>query len=254
MPCGHELSLYGTARGGRVARSLSAIRQAATNLPRNDWMTTARILALVLVAPQACHSGEHASSASGLRTRVVDSVRGRAWWRNDDSMFTYLVEIRATNSADTVRGVVPPLPTILGDTQVMGLRVDTAKYDRVIFTYDARSHRVEDQSLPLDAWPGLFDFSISPGGEYLLYVTWVSGPIGEVAVIRNRRSGERVLTGPRWALCECDSDDHHAHWVTADSFEIARGVSSRSPWERFSGSVSRRSVHTDTLPAEPHWH
>jgi len=169
-------------------------------------------------------------------------------------MFTYLVEIRATNSTDTVRGVVPPRPTILGDTQVMGLRVDTAKYDRVIFTYDARSHRVEDQSLPLDAWPGLFDFSISPGGEYLLYVTWVSGPIGEVAVIRNRRSGERVLTGPRWALCECDSDDHHAHWVTADSFEIARGVSSRSPWERFSGSVSRRSVHTDTLPAEPRWH
>ena len=133
-PGGHELSLHGTARGGRVARSLSAIRQAATNLPRNDWMTTARILALVLVAPQACHSGEHASSASRLRTRVVDSVRGRAWWSNDDSMFTYLVEIHATNSADTVRGVVPPMPTIVGDTQVIGLRVDTAKYDRAIFT------------------------------------------------------------------------------------------------------------------------
>ena len=217
-------------------------------------MTHGRALALALItAPQACRSADRQAAGAVVQAAVVDSVRRKAWWSNDDSMFAYLFEIRTTAARDTVRDVIAPLPKIAGDTVVIGLTVDdTAEHGRSIFVFDARRRRVQHEPFPSDAWPGLTDFSISPDGEHLLYTTWVSHPMGEVAVIRRRPSGEIVVTGPRWPLCECDSDLHHARWVTADSFEIASGA--MGVWERVSGSISRHSLHRDTLRAEPQWH
>ena len=219
-------------------------------------MTRETLVALALVvAQQACQSAEpYNRDAKVLKVTVVDSVRDRAWWSVNDSMFTYLFEVRTTVAVDTVLGVIEPLPTSSGDTLVIGLAVDTATHGRMIFIYDVRRRRTEHEALPSDAWGGLRDFSISPDGEHLLYITWVSGPVGEVAIVRHRRSGEIVLRGPRWSLCECDSDVHHARWVTADSFEIATGAIDAPGLERLSGSLSRGSVHTDTVSADHKWH
>src|SRR2546427_4771478 len=98
-------------------------------------MTHGRALALALIAaPQACQSADRHSAATIVQAAVVDSVRRKAWWSNDDSMFAYLFEIRTTGARDTVRNVIAPLPTIAGDTVVIGLTVDdTAEHGRSIF-------------------------------------------------------------------------------------------------------------------------
>jgi len=219
-----------------------------------------KLLAFVLsIVPQACRRGERTLPPSTtFRATVIDSVRSKAWWSDDDSMFTYLFEVRTAASLDTLRDVVPPLPTIVGDTLVIGLALDDkAATGRTVVVFDVRRRQIQQQRLPADAWPGQFDFAISPDGDHLLYVGELSAPkypYREAAVIRRRSSGEVVLTGPPWRSCECDSDLHHARWVTADSFEIATGATEGRGWERLSGSVSHRSVHTDTLTAEPKWH
>jgi len=220
----------------------------------------AKLLGFVLsVVLQACSRDVRTLPPSTtFRAAVIDSVRSKAWWSDDDSMFTYLFEVRTAASLDTLRDVVPPLPTIVGDTLVIGLALDDkAATGRTIIVFDVRRRQIQQQQLPADAWPGQFDFAVSPDGDHLLYVGELSAPkyaYGEAAVIRRRSSGEVVLTGPEWRPCECDSDLHHARWVTADSFEIATGAIEAEGWERLSGSVSRRSLHTDTLAAEPKWH
>ena len=173
-------------------------------------------------------------------------------------MFTYLVEVRTSAGVDTLRNVVAPLPTVAGDTAIIGLAIeDSASTGRTLFIFDVRRRLTRRQSLPSDAWPGQYDIAVSPHGDHLLYIREVSEPrtlYSENAVIRRLSSGEVVLSGPAWRSCECDVDLHHARWVTPDSFEIATGATEGRGWERLSGSVSRRSLHTDTVSAEPKWH
>jgi len=223
-------------------------------------MNHTKILVFVLAAmAQACRSNERApASTTTLSAAVVDSVRSKAWWSDEDTMFTYVLEVRTAATADTIHDVVAPLPTVVGDTLVIGLAADArAATGRAIFVFDVRQRGIVHEPLPIDAWPGQHDFGISPDGSNLLYVREMKtprNPYGEAAVVRRRASGEVVLTGPPWPPCECDSDLHHARWVTADSFEIATGAIGRGRWERLSGSVSRRALHIDTLPSEPKWH
>ncbi len=173
-------------------------------------------------------------------------------------MFTYLFEVRTPTSSDTLRDVVAPLPIAVGDSMVVGLALDEqAASGRTIVVFDVRRRHVQREPQPSDAWSGQFDIAIAPDGDHLLYVremTPARSPFGEEAVIRRRSSGEIVVRGPPWRLCECDSDLHHARWITADSFEIATGATEGRGWERLSGAISRKSVHIDTLPTEPNWH
>jgi hypothetical protein len=142
---------------------------------------------------------------------------------------------------------------MVGDTMVVGFMMDGREFhDRVTFRYKVAERVLEQFAVPQDVWYFFHDMSLSPDGRYLLYLA-MELPDYEHLSVRSWPAGDEVIAGPQRQLHETDVDLHHAHWASADSFELATRTSNGT-WERISGSVVRGTINVDTLRTEPQWH
>ena len=173
-------------------------------------------------------------------TRFHQSLMG--WEANN-------IEVRVGARYDTITGVTFPDPIQLADTALLGL-VEDSTGDRRLFSFSASTRRITYHPLPLDLWHWFTDVSISPDGRLVVYLA--ASDTFEQPVVRKWPSGPVLARGPTRPECECDVDRHHAHWVTADSFELATKIGN-GRWLRVSGSAPRWLIHVDTLRAEPQW-
>ena len=210
-----------------------------------------------ILATGACR---HDEDESQTRINVLDSTFTQSWQTMQDTGVVYRIEVVSPAGADTIRGVIPPAPVIIGDTLVLGLiqvSEDSSTPQRQIFRERLGQHRIETSPIPADVWQSYEDVLISPDGRYLAYVgedTTPENP-GTYAVVRDLRTGAIVVKGPGGGGCDCDEDFNHARWFPPDSFEIAVAHTNRKAgWQRVSGKASASRIHIDTLADEPDWH
>lgn len=190
--------------------------------------------------------------------RVLDSTNSGAIWdaiEQPDSVTVYRIEVRSGAGSDTLTDVIPPLPFNVGDSIVVGLRLERVSVSegrRQFFTFVPRTKRLATRPLPDDAY--FYDVMISPNGRYVAYVA--VGRSGNLPIVRDFRTGTVLAHGPGGGGCECDIDRNHARWVSADSFEIAvaHHLGAEGDWLLFAGRASLRRVHTSRLNAAPRWH
>ncbi|HJQ10006.1 MAG TPA: hypothetical protein VJ840_03170 [Gemmatimonadaceae bacterium] len=222
----------------------------------------ARLLVVTLGFVAALASGACRNEEDTARTkiRVLDSTYTDSWAPMEDTGIVYRIEVVSPFGADTVRNVIPPAPTVVGDTLVLGLvqvSEDSSTPQRQIFRLRLGQHRIETQPLPDDVWPSYQDVLISPDGRYVAYVGEDTTPAnpGMYAIVREIKTGRIVVRGPGGGGCDCDEDFNHARWFPPDSFEIAVAHSNTSGnWQRLSGKASASRIHVDTLSDEPDWH
>jgi hypothetical protein len=199
----------------------------------------------VRVSPPA--QGQHA-----LRLLLLDSTT--AQWCEGDGIRVWGMEVKGSARRDTLRMVVQPWPRSVGDTMVVGVIAIPTQCDRRLFRYNSADGRISHYNLPPDMWGYFSDVSVSPDARFLLYLA-MDRTGNERLVIRRWPAGTVVITGPSMEGCDCDIDRHHAHWVTADSFELGTRVSREELYERVSGSVGARRIHVDTLRTDrAYWH
>ncbi len=224
--------------------------------------TRARLAVIALGFAGAAVSGACGNDAETSRTRIriLDSTYTNSWEPMEDTGTVYRIEVVSPFGADTIRNVIPPAPTVVGDTLVLGLvqvSEDSSTPQRQIFRLRLGQHRVETRPLPDDVWPSYQDVLISPDGRYVAYVGEDTTPAnpGMYAIVRELKSGAIVVQGPGGGGCDCDEDFNHARWFPPDSFEIAVAHRNTSGnWQRLSGKASASRVHVDTLSDEPDWH
>jgi hypothetical protein len=213
----------------------------------------AAIAGAILLAETRRLPGPPQGSPHPLQLRIIDS--STADWCEGDGITVWRLQVISKNRRDTVRRAVQPWPVAVSDSTVHGLVANPSACQLRLFEYNAASGRFTFFRVPADAWGFFSDFSSSPDGQFLLYLA--ENRRGREAVaIRRWPADSLVIRGPWRGGCECDVDRHHAHWVTADSFELGTQVDQKTRrYERVSGSVSGRRVHIDTLvTAWTYWH
>ena len=169
-----------------------------------------------------------------------------------DSIVVSTIEVTAPSFRDTIRNVLAPMPLLIGDSAIVGIAWDTTTASRQFFRVAKENHRVEFLKAPGDLSPYFADVSIGPDGRYLLYLG-VDPVAYERVIVRRWPNGAVVVRSPSTPSCDCDGDLHHAHWVSADSFEFATQIDAIR-WERIAGSVSSGRLQVDTVRGEPDWH
>ena len=213
--------------------------------------------AAVVAASGACNQEENGSAT---RIRVIDSTYTTSWEPMEDTGTVYRIEVVSPLGADTIRNVIPPAPTVVGDSMVIGLvqmSEDSSTPQRQIFRLRLGQHRVETTPIPVDVWASYQDVLVSPDGRYLAYVGEDTTPAnpGTYAIVRELSTGRIAWRGPAGGGCDCDEDFNHARWFPPDSFEIAVAYrNTNGGWLRYSGKASVPRVHVDTLADEPDWH
>jgi hypothetical protein len=167
---------------------------------------------------------------------------------------TYRVEVRDGTRRDTLNDVLEPLPIVVGDSLIMGLRLNRDHAARVLFRFRVSSSALEVWSLPSDVWDVYHDIVVSPNGQYFAYVGM--GDSGTVAVVREVGTNVEIARGASGGGCECDVDLNHARWFAPDSFEIAVAHTHTDPggWKLVAGRASERRASVSTLRQEPEWH
>jgi len=164
------------------------------------------------------------------------------------------IEVRSARRTDTLGSVVQPWPFAVGDTAVYGVAVAPDECTRRLLRHSTRTGRTMFYDLPADMWHYFWDVSVSPNGGSVLYLA-MDNRDSEFVVVRALPAGPISLRGPRREGCDCDVDRHHAHWVTADSFELATLIRQGDVYERVSGSLRARRIHVDTVKtSDDYWH
>jgi hypothetical protein len=195
--------------------------------------------------------------------RVVDSAEAPGWNAMEDASTIYRVETRGTRGVRLVDSVLAPLPIVVGDSALVGLRLsvsgvgDESEGERRLFRLHLASGRLEMWPAPTDAWYVAFDIVPSPDGRYIAYVADdTGGGRGTHAAVRELATGALVVQGPGGGGCDCDVDMNHARWFAPDSFEIAVAhvADDRGGWQPVARRASARRFRTDTLSKEPSWH
>src|SRR5262245_51450311 len=229
----------------------------------------ARLVAIALLLAAACGGpnkdadkssgeGERRSLAGGKWITdlvLIDSAQSEAGWdpmADTTTIFRYV--IITTAGTDTLDMVVPPDPFVIGDTAVMGLiLVGERELHRELFTF-VKGRPLKLQPLPDDVWYYFNDVVPSPDGRFLAYVA-DDTMRGTFAAVRDLRTGRLVARGRVGGGCECDVDQNHARWISADSFEIAVSFArATGNWEIVSGRASKGRIHSQTVALEPEWH
>jgi hypothetical protein len=172
----------------------------------------------------------------------------------EDSVMVYTVEVRTSGGRDTLTDVLTPLPIVVGDSLVVGLRLNRTGQDeagRLLFRRQLASDSTETWPLPSDVWFYYHDVVPSPDGRYFAYIAREG--FGTVAVVRELETGREIVRGGAGGGCECDVDRNHARWFAPDSFEIA--VYHIDPgWQIVAGRASTRTAAVTRLEQEPAWH
>jgi hypothetical protein len=213
----------------------------------------------VAVVTGACSPRDNGDEPQ-VAVRVIDSAYAPTWEPTADSGTIYRVEIRSPAGVDTIGNVVPPFPTVTGDTLVVGLlqvSEDSSTPERKIFRLRLGQHRVETLPVPSDVWSSFHDVVVSPDGRYLAYVAEDTTPSipATYGLVRELATGAIIIKGPGGGGCDCDVDTNHARWFAPDSFEIAVShENTDNVWLLLSGVASARRLHVDTLSEEPNWH
>ena len=190
-----------------------------------------------------------------VSVRLLDSATVRNWEDSVlyDDIVVHRIEVSVGHWSDTLERVLDAVVHPFKDSVVSGLMLDSTG-NRILFRVRSGGPGIETQQIEGSLWH-FHDVAVSPDGRHVTYLS--GGPSGsepsEFPVVRAWGSDANIWIGPKRPNCECDSDPHHAHWVTRDSFEFATWLDQKR-WERFSGVVTSRLVHIDTLPAEPLWH
>lgn len=206
-----------------------------------------------------CGGGDSGDYRAVVSVNVLDSLYSPSWDPLEDSTVVYRVEISSPYGADTLSGVVPPSPIVVGDSVVVGLlqvAEDSSAPRRRIFRLQLAGHRVETSALPADVWQSFQDIMVSPDGRYVAYVGEEPSPAPArtYAIVREIATGTIIARGPAGRGCDCDEDTNHARWAAPDSFEIAVSREALGKgWERVAGNSTTRKIHIDTLAAEPRW-
>jgi hypothetical protein len=209
----------------------------------------------------ACVARDAAAPRAAV-LRVVDSLEAPGWNAMADASTIYRVEARGARGVRLVDSVLAPLPIVVDDSLLIGLRLsvsgagDEREGERRLFRLHLASGRLEIWSAPSDAWYVALDVVPSPDGRYVAYVADDTGRGGTHAAVRELATGALVLRGPGGGGCDCDVDMNHARWFAPDSFEIAvaHTADDGGGWHRIAGRASARRFRTDTLSKEPSWH
>jgi hypothetical protein len=207
----------------------------------------AKALGFFVAAATACEAARPA-----LQWRVIDE-REVITSATGDAIRTSTIEVRSGTRADTVDHVADPAAFLVGDSLLVGILWDTSSSSRRFFRYSSRTSRLEALPAPSDLSRYFHDVSISPDGQFVLYVAVVDTNWNEAATVRAWPNGAIVMRGASTPSCECDIDRHHARWATTDSFELATKID-QERYQRVSGSMRRRSLGVDTIRGEPEWH
>lgn len=188
-----------------------------------------------------------------VSVRLLDSATVPNWEDSVlyDDIVVYRVEVRVGHWSDTLERVLDAAVHPFKDSVVSGLMLDRTR-NRILFRVHSGGPGVETQQIPKDNDWHFHDVAVAPDGRHVIYLLQVA-PGAELPVVRAWGSDTNIWVGPERPNCECDTDPHHAHWVTRDSFEFATRLDQQR-WERFSGVVISRRLHIDTLPAGPRWH
>ena len=190
---------------------------------------------------------------------MIDSASAASWDATEDSTFVYRLEVASRTRADTIPGVITPLPIMSGDTLVIGLlqvSEDSSAPQRRMFRLRVADGALELRPIPPDVWAYFHDLVVSPDGRYLAYVAEdpIAVDTGTFAIVRDLNTDRIVARGPSGGGCDCDVDSNYARWLPPDSFEIAVShAATRSGWQLVSGRASTGRVHVDTLRREPAW-
>jgi hypothetical protein len=183
---------------------------------------------------------------------ITDSVLTDTWDLMGEH-HVYQVRLILRSRTAIVRGVVQPLPIVIGDSVIAGVRQSPASGERELFLWNGRSSRPRFYAVPDDVWAFFTDLAIAPDGSHLAYVGMDKRSGAIYAAVRRWPAGDLVVRGPDHPNCDCDVDLNHARWVGPDSFEIAVPGPGRR-YTRFSGNPRARALHQDTLSQEPQWH
>ena len=201
--------------------------------------------------------GSIATGAASQVTQVivVDSALGEAWNPMAESARHFTVAILTDTGVDTLRHVIEPLPILQTESVVAGVAFDTVAHGRRLFRYDVDARAVTYAPLPQDVGFFFHDVSVSPNGQFVLYLARGIGDMEgkERFVIVPWEGTLPVISGPWWDGCDCDVDRYHARWISADRFQVAKSVGRRS-WARITGSLVDGQFVTDSVDAEPDWH
>ena len=209
------------------------------------------LLAACLCVPAALLVSELSRPADHVQIRMLNSrTRDCA----EDEVPVWRLEVRSSERVDTLRNVVEPWPFVVGDSEVVGVMMVPGRCNRQLFRYDPRTAQTTRINAPADMWTFFSDLSISPDGRNVLYVA-ADHHGNERTTVRRWPGALVVIQGPIREECECDVDRHHAHWVSADSFELGTRVDPDSLYERISGSLAGHRIHVDTLQTgKRYWH
>jgi hypothetical protein len=208
------------------------------------------LAAATLLVAAACSMQDHnppkaiAWQAAGM-SNILD-------W-SGESIPARRIEVMWGSQRDTIVGVLDPPLILVGDTVLLGVRGESASDGRYLFSFGSRRGKLHDFPFPAEIVYNFHDVAISPDGRYWLYLAYDSTQHSEYLAVREWPLGEVVIRSGPVPMCECDVDRHHAHWVTADSFELATLVDTTG-WQRVAGSVSRRLTEVDTIHGAPNWH
>jgi WD40 repeat protein len=215
---------------------------------------SATVLTLVTAS---CSSPNSAADLTITQVRVIDSaLTAPSWNLMADSVVAYRIAVGTPTSQDTLTDVLTPLPILVGDSILIGLRLSRSSEDaahRHLFRRRLSPERLETWPLPSDVWSFYNDVAVSPDGRYFAYVA--GGDSGTVALVRELETGREILRGGAGGGCDCDVDKNHARWFAPDSFEIAVAhIHTERGWQIVAGRASTRSLSVTAVENEPEWH
>jgi len=190
----------------------------------------------------------HGFLSPGRFIRSVSLVDRRVLNLGPTGRQFFKVAVRDDSSVDTIPGLLTgAMPTLVGDTVLLGLAYDSATDTDGLFRYSAREGRFENLGLPPGLDPNLTGLAFAPNGNYLAYVRFPGDETG-VGTVHKWPSGELVTETPPVPVDAGDVVAGEARWVDATRFHLfidSHGYG----WLRFKGSVNRPGFAVDTLGA-----
>jgi hypothetical protein len=238
----------------RLPRSALAADARFVRPPARHGAMKAPSLVALAVATLACAAAcavERNASQEAITWQVAGVSYVQSW--AGESLPARSIEVAVGSRRDTIVGVLDPPLIFLGDTLLLGVRGDSVSDRRELFAFGSRRAKLRTYPFPSEVVYNFHDVAIAPDGHHWLYLAYDSTAHSDYLAVRVWPDGEVVMKSDSIPQCECDVDRHHAHWVTADSFELATLVSS-TEWERVAGSVTRRRFGVDTIVGAPEWH
>jgi hypothetical protein len=182
-----------------------------------------------------------------VSVRLIDSVAVPDW----PEIFLQRVEV-ASENVDTIPGLLTTeLPTIVGDSMVLGLAVGITGQPEAMFRYRIHSHRLERLLLPGELSLGLSGVSISPNGRWQSYVAIDTTAGWAQAVIQRFPNGPILRRAPLLPLNTMGGRMAEAEWrdttntvLYLDGFRDAA-----NHWYRIRGDMYSGKWRVDTIIA-----